>query len=190
MKNHFVDTVIDELFYGTLPNWQKDPMDYIIEEGHRRNMSTEEVSYVLATAYHETNRFKAKEEYGQGRGRDYGTPILTIRGKYEKYHGRGWVQLTWLQNYAKMSVAASLAFNKNIDLVNEPEQILTDKALNAFICFEGMIQGTFTGRKLSDYVNSTKCDFIGARKVINGTDKAALIAGYAEKFKEALEGEY
>jgi hypothetical protein len=48
----------------------------------------------------------------------------------------------------------------------------------------GMRHGTFTGKKLADYINATGCDYRNARRIINGVDQAALIAGYAT----ALEG--
>jgi hypothetical protein len=49
-----------------------------------------------------------------------------------------------------------------------------------------MKHGRYTGRKLSDYINGTMCNFIGARKIINGIDKAELIAGYARSFLAGL----
>jgi hypothetical protein len=50
----------------------------------------------------------------------------------------------------------------------------------------GMHEGWFTTKKLSDYIHGDKCDYLNARKIINGTDKAALIAGYARKFERIL----
>lgn len=50
----------------------------------------------------------------------------------------------------------------------------------------GMKEGWFTGRKLSDYINQSKKDYLNARRIINGMDKASLIAGYAETFEKAL----
>jgi putative chitinase len=52
---------------------------------------------------------------------------------------------------------------------------------------DGMIKGMFTGRKLSDYFNATANDAEGARKIVNGTDKKALIAGYHKNFMDAVE---
>ena len=54
------------------------------------------------------------------------------------------------------------------------------------IMLEGMKQGWFTGRKLSDYIYQSKKDYVSARRIINGTDKANLIAGYADTFEKAL----
>jgi hypothetical protein len=42
--------------------------------------------------------------------------------------------------------------------------------------------GTFTGRKLGDFAT-----FKDMRRVINGTDRADMIAGYASKFLAALQ---
>jgi hypothetical protein len=58
--------------------------------------------------------------------------------------------------------------------------------------FEGMTKGSssfgdFTGRCLEQYFNNTTEDAVNARKIINGLDKAELIAGYYNKFKDALK---
>jgi hypothetical protein len=50
----------------------------------------------------------------------------------------------------------------------------------------GMRQGSFTGVGLSKYINADKCDYVNARRIINGTDKAQTIAGYATKFESIL----
>jgi len=49
-----------------------------------------------------------------------------------------------------------------------------------------MMRGLFTGKKLNDYFNANTCDWLNARRIINGTDHAELIAGYAQKFYNAL----
>ena len=48
-----------------------------------------------------------------------------------------------------------------------------------------MNTGLFTTRKLSDYF-SRSIDFLNARRIVNGMDKAQLIAGYAQIFYNAL----
>ena len=50
----------------------------------------------------------------------------------------------------------------------------------------GMREGWFTTKKLSDYIKNGKADYVGARRIINGTDEARKIAGYAEIFEKAL----
>ena len=44
-----------------------------------------------------------------------------------------------------------------------------------------MKAGKFTGRDLSDYFTSTKSDYYNARKIINGLDKAVIIADIAKE---------
>jgi len=186
--NSFLEEVKDTLFYGSLPDFQKVPLVMMIEEFDRRGWSDKrKLAYIMATTYHETDRYKASSEYSKGKGRDYGAPLLTIRGVYKAYYGRGWVQLTWLQNYAKLSVAASQALGRSVDLVNDPDLVIEDDEVNAFIAFEGMSTGLFTGKKLSDYIDGPKCDYVNARRIINGTDRAADIAEVAKKFESALE---
>jgi predicted chitinase len=89
------------------------------------------------------------------------------------------VQLTWDYNYKKMSAVVG------VDLVKNPDRALDLK--NAIpIMLVGMVQGIFTGKKLSDYFNKTTEDWVNARRIINGHDKANLIAGHAKKFYSAI----
>ena len=41
-------------------------------------------------------------------------------------------------------------------------------------------------RSCSDYIYGNTCDYVNARRIVNGTDRAETIAGYAEKFQSAL----
>ena len=50
------------------------------------------------------------------------------------------------------------------------------------ILFLGMMEGWFTGKKLATYFNTTTEDWLNARKIINGLDKADLIKDYALKY--------
>lgn len=181
----FYQQIQDDLFYGSLPSWQKEPVDRIISEGLRRDQSIPRISYALATGYHETARWKYDEEIGKGRGRDYGRPVMLIRGVYVSYHGRGDPQLTWLQNYARMSCALTLEHGRPINLVENPELAKLPE-YSAMILWEGMVRGMFTGKNLADYFSGNKKDYRGARRIINGTDKAKKITRYAEMFETAL----
>ncbi len=183
--DHALNIMSDTLFYGSLPHWQRDPVVRIIREGQRRKRTIPEISYSLATGYHETDRWKYDEEIGKGRRRDYGEPILLIRGVRATYHGRGDTQLTWLSNYAKMSAYLSVEHGRPIDLVNHPELAKVPE-YSSLIIWEGMVRGMFTGKNLADYFGDGRCDYVGARRIINGTDKAKRIAGYAGKFESAL----
>lgn len=143
-----------------------------------------EAAYMLATAYHETaHTMQPIEEYGKGRGRDYGKRLKMSRKPYSDtlpiYYGRGYVQLTWYENYDKAGRLLKL------DLLRQPELAL-QADVAAKIMREGMIEGWFTGKKLSDYVGLRTADYVGARRIINGTDKANLIADFAVTFELAL----
>lgn len=181
----FLSRITRELFFGSLPSWQKRPVLRIVEEGQRRNRSVEDIAYVLATGYHETARWKFNEEIGRGQGRDYGERIWLIRGQAVTYHGRGDTQLTWLENYAKMSIFLTLEHQREINLVSNPD-MAKEPEMSSLIIWEGMIRGMFTGHNLADHIRPGAVDYEGARRIVNGTDKAAMIAGYARKFERAL----
>ena len=73
-----------------------------------------------------------------------------------------------------------------IDLVYNPDMAMdVDNATK--ICFAGMKEGWFTGKSLKNYFTDDKTDFVTARKIINGMDRANLIAGYAKKFMDCLQ---
>ena len=132
---------------------------------------------MLATAFHETAfTMQPIAEYGKGKGRKYGVPA----GPHQKvYYGRGYVQLTWDYNYKKAQDKLGAPFYGDPELALEPHHA-------AAIMIRGMVEGWFTGKKLADYLNDQHSDYIGARKIINGTDKAQTIAGYAKKFEAFL----
>lgn len=177
----FADSVIASLYFGTLPAFQSRPLGALIAEGRQRNRSRDEIAYALATAHHETARFRTMEEWGQGEGRPYGEPIWLTSRQRVTYHGRGFVQLTWLRNYALMSRRLG------IDLVTQPDRAM-EPAIAAQILWEGMIDGVFTGRGFADCRDPDGAlNFREARRIVNGTDQAATIAGYAVKFLRALQ---
>jgi putative chitinase len=49
-----------------------------------------------------------------------------------------------------------------------------------------MVEGLFTGKGLGDYFNETTDNPAGARAIVNGTDKAQLIATYHHHFLAAI----
>jgi predicted chitinase len=95
------------------------------------------------------------------------------------YRGRGFVQITGKTNYRKLSKVVGL------DLVASPDLALRPDV--AYTCMSfGMRTGMFTGKRLSDYISGARCDYRNARRIINGTDRAAEIAGYAQQFERIL----
>ena len=163
------------VFGTSLSQTQVEGIEAVLDEAEKRKTPLKWLAYMLATDYHETARtMQPIEEYGRGKGKKYGRP-----GKYgQSQHGRGLVQLTWDFNYekadAKLGLKGALLQNFNLAL-------RMDFAVR--IMFDGMEEGWFTKKKLSDY-----SDYLPMRRIINGTDKASLIAGYAVSFEMALRG--
>lgn len=161
---------------GRLRQEQVEGFDLLINEGLRRGVPINQIAYVLATAWHETAKtMQPIAEYGRGRGRKYGAPD-PITGK--TYYGRGYVQLTWKDNYRTMGEYLG------VDLTNNPDLAMRSD-LAAKIIYEGMLRGSF-GKKLGRYVDEQECDFVNARRSVNVMDCADLIASYAKRFKVAL----
>ena len=188
---------IIRLKFGRLSQEAVDNINLIVETCEKYKLSYPQAAYLLATTYHETaHTFKPIEEYGKGKGRKYGTIYTNSKGvKYgiagsdgstylysdypHLYYGRGFVQLTHWVNYKFAGEQLG------IDLINNPDLALQPKYA-AEILVKGSKNGWFTGKKLSDYINDKKKDYINARRVINSLDKAQLIASYAVVFEKAL----
>lgn len=139
-----------------------------------------QVAYILATAQHESLLGRYLTELSSGKqyeGRqDLGN---TQPGDGVRFKGRGYVQITGRRNYTDWSSRLKL------DLVNNPKQA-AEPTIAAKVLVRGMQLGTFTGKSLSDYLNSSKRDFVNARRIVNGLDKADVIAGYAKAFFSVL----
>ena len=98
-----------------------------------------------------------------------------------RFRGRGYVQITGRANYDNLGRLIGL-----IDgLLKNPDQAL-DPQVAYKIMSVGMRRGSFTGKKLSDYINQNASDYVNARRIINGTDQAEKIAGYAAKLEQVL----
>ena len=176
--------------FGALTNGQVLGFEAIINEFEKQKLSDVRwLAYMLATAWHETARtMQPIEEYGKGKTRPYGKRIKHSGQPYTNtanlFYGRGFVQLTWYENYELMGRLLKL------DLINKPELALVlENAVK--IMFEGMLRGSssvgdFTGKCLEQYFNNVADNPIGARKIINGQDKAVLISEYHSKFLNSL----
>jgi len=178
-RQHFFNTVRSRLFNGTLKQPQVSGLTAILDEWERGYSTYDDryLAYMLATAFHETAAtMQPIEEYGKGRGRKYG---LADPATGHCYYGRGYVQLTWKYNYESCGKLLKK------DLVREPKLAL-DPHNAAVIMFQGMIKGIFTGKKLANYFTPSKSDWVTARKIINGLDRAQLIAGYGQQFYSAI----
>lgn len=105
-------------------------------------------------------------------------------GDGAKYAGRGYVQLTGRKNYQRAGSATGHDLVANPDLAMRPD-------VAAAIMVRGMQGAWFTGKGLSHYLPATGAatlaQFKEARRIINGQDRAAEIAGYALEFQNALQ---
>jgi hypothetical protein len=100
-RKYFFDKVRAELFAGSLSEEQVAGMEEMLSFGERIGCDDRHLAYVLATAFHETARtMQPIEEYGKGKGKSYGAPDPQTG---QTYYGRGYVQLTWKENYQKQT---------------------------------------------------------------------------------------
>ena len=176
-RKRFFDAIRGKLFGGTLTQSQVDGIGAVLDEwDHRGWKDLRWLAYMLATDKHETNATMQAVREAYWLSEDWRRTHL----RYYPYYGRGLVQLTWEANYRAMS---SLIGD---DLVNKPDLAL-ELHHAVQIMFHGMEHGIFTGRKLGDYFNATTDNPVEARRIINGTDKAQLIAGYHYDFLAALK---
>lgn len=149
----------------------------IIDECDKQGLTLDtQKAYVLATVEHETgNTFKPVKE-----GFFLKNPLQYLkRLRYYPYYGRGYVQLTWKENYRKYSDLLGVDLVGNPDLACHPN-------IARYVLVHGFRTGAFTGKEITDYVTVGKTDFINARRCINGTDKAAHIAQMAAKWLRVL----
>ena len=133
-------------------------------------------AYMLATVKREcADKWQPIPEYGRGAGHPYGNPDPYTDAEGKKYantyYGRWYVQLTWKNNYLALGKALGLGD----DLAKNPDHVL-DPNIAYEIMSYGMRNGSFSkGQTLSRYINAITCDYLGARRIINGQDVAALI---------------
>jgi putative chitinase len=147
-------------------------------------------AYALATAYHETaHTLQPVVERGGAayfmRMYDPGglRPTVAARlgnceaGDGARFCGRGYVQLTGRANYLRAGLA------------DEPDLALSP-AVAADVLERGMREGWFSGRRLMDVLplggRASRNQFRAARTVVNGRDRADLVADYAMRFQDAL----
>ncbi len=173
-----IDKIVMSIPHGVIRQKARESVPLILSECEASGViNKKQIAYVLATAQHESHLGRWMEEFASGwayEGRsDLGN---TQPGDGPKYKGRGFVQLTGRKNYT---------FWKNrlgIDLVNRPERA-KEFPIAAKILVQGMRDGTFTGKKLSDYLGD---DFFNARRIVNYIDRASEIAAIAESYLNVL----
>ncbi len=181
------------------PAARRTAKDLLAENAEHGVNNINQYAYELATTKRETHMGNWMNEFGKSSyfEKKYGMHSShrndlqnTQPGDGAKFHGRGLVQITGRRNYTdwteRMEKENYQHNGEAVDLVNHPE-LAADPGIAAHIAVKGMRDGTFTGRKMSDYINDSKTDFYNARRVINGTDHAQEIADQATAFQSVLK---
>ncbi len=157
------------------------------------------IAYMLATARIESYAFWIAEFFGPIAEKisydqaeiDYGVGPTARRSAYAKkmgqveigdgykYRGRGLVQITWKSHYISFEKHTGARLVSNPDSASEWNTALD-------IMIKGMVHGHFTGISLSDRITESNKDYVGARNIINGSDKKDEFAAYAQQFEILL----
>ena len=177
-----------------------DRWEAMVPDGDRRQLA-----YVLATAFHETGgRMQPVEEnlnYSAAGLRRTFPQRFTLEDAEEcarrpeaianrayanrmgngdvqsgdgyRFRGRGLVQITGRANYRAYGI------EDRPEAAMEPERAVT-------ILIDGMRNGRFTGKRLDDYFCGSRADWVEARRIINGIDRAGEIARQARLYVLAL----
>jgi len=145
-------------------------------------------AYALATACHETAYTMQPVREAYWLSENWRSKNL----RYFPFYGRGYVQLTWKENYDKADRELKLGgqLSKNLELALDPD-------IAARIMVRGMQEGWFAGdrngnrhtlaRHLPANGPASVAQMTSARRIINGTDKNEKIAAEAMKFQKALQ---
>ncbi|WP_284172583.1 peptidoglycan-binding protein [Xanthomonas citri] len=139
-----------------------------------------QISYMLATAQHETRNFQAPEEdFGRSQARKLGY------SGGEEFYGRGYVHLTHDYNYAKFDKLLGLngEMVRNPDMAKQPE-------IAAKVLVVGMRDGLFTGKPLDRYIDHDSHDVYNARRVVNGVTPSKPWSVKAAKECEEYAGNW
>lgn len=163
--------------FGSLNQNQVNNINLIIKYCNKHNLEYNQSAYVLATAWHETNNTMLPVIEAYWLSEEWRKKNL----RYYPWYGRGFVQLTWEENYKRADTKLGL----NGDLIKKPS-LAQYPEIAAEILVLGSKEGWFSKKKLSDYIGKYEKDYVNARRVINILDKAQKIAKEAELFEKAL----
>ena len=194
MSNAAFFGAVRPLFGGALSQSQVNGLQHLLSA--TQSLPIAHRAYLLATAHHETAKTmqpvretlattddqavkNLDAAWAKGELKWVSKPYWRKDADGKAWFGRGYVQLTHKDNYAK---AGKLV---GVDLVRDPSQAL-NPTVAARVLVEGSKAGIFTGKKLADYLDGSTPDYVNARRIINGTDRAGQIADLAEGYEKAL----
>lgn len=196
-RNFFFEYSRINLFGGKFTQSQVNGISIILDAWETQMPASDDrwLAYMLGTAHHETGRtmqpvretFASTDEaavrileraFQAGRLPWVQNPYWgNDNGKF--WIGRGLVQITHKANYARLSQVLG------IDLVTDPT-VAMNPTVAVQIMIKGMTIGAFTGHDLARHFNSSKADWRNARRIINGIEKAELVAECAKRYYGAI----
>lgn len=181
-RDYFFDSIRYYLAGGSLSQGQVEGCTALLDWFDNDNapipdqhhLDDRMLAYCLATTWHET-------AFTMQPVKEYGSESYLKSKPYYPWYGRGYVQLTWKDNYQKQDTKLGLkgALMKDPDLALDPK-------ISTQVLLLGMADGDFTGKRLGNYFTSDLTDWYNARRIVNGTDKANEIAKYGELFCNAI----
>ena len=187
---------VGRLFGGHRDTTQQAGLTAILDDWQTRTPDGDLrwLAYMLATAFHETARTMQPVREAFWLSEQWRKTHL----RYYPYYGRGYVQLTWSENYAKAGRSIGVNLEASPDLALQP-------ANAASVMFFGMTEGWFRRDRqnrsymLSRFFDHATDDPVGAREIVNGSEwvkvndrtelLAEVIAKYHAVFLSALTAE-
>lgn len=180
--------------------------ELFINEAERRKLPLSKFAYCLATTWWETAKtmqpvIEAYWVSPHDRAK-HDTYLRTHKpsSRYYPFYGRSYPQWTWERNYKLATDMWNSRYRHDgeasVDFVKNPDAIM-DPKYGIPLYFDGMEEGWFTGKDLADYIDDVDesdaedlREFTAARRVVNGTDKAAEIGRLALVFEKALRAAF
>lgn len=182
----FISLYVDE--FGVLRSEQEEGYRFLLGkcQDSAKITRVDAHAYVLETVYWETAKTMQPITEYDNKAKTY------LKSKdYYPWIGRGYVQLTWKENYKKFGDAIGVDLIANPKLANDPETawLILEEGMTNMNLNPGHNDPEFTKYTLEMYFTDEISDFLNARKIINPGDKKtyAEIGKRAMKIAELLE---